>query len=352
MKPDRFSPPTLKDVAREAGVSAQTISNYLTGRTQPRGKNLERIQQAIHKLNYRPSAAARALRLRQSNILGMIFEDVVDKNQASLREGWEPLHTLFLQGATMKAREHDFYVTTVLAWHGEAEDHAAHLVREGRADGLIFSSEAMTPEQLARIQNVAATERAPLVLLQENTRSEGCCAVYAEDEVGGEKAARHFWDLGHRTVAVATVKPDWPGPIRRARAFKEAAERLEMRVTEWAADAYTIDAVRSCVRAALSENDRPSAVFAVNDIVAVAIIQQATELGVSVPGKLSVIGFNDLEIASYFRPAITTIKTPAKEMGARAAEVLIEALRGRPLEDAVVLPVEFIERESTARAPS
>ena len=108
----------------------------------------------------------------------------------------------------------------------------------------------------------------------------------------------------------------------------------------------------SCVRAALSENDRPSAVFAVNDIVAVAIIQQATELGVSVPGKLSVIGFNDLEIASYFRPAITTIKTPAKEMGARAAEVLIEALRGRPLEDAVVLPVEFIERESTARAPS
>jgi DNA-binding LacI/PurR family transcriptional regulator len=350
LKLKRHNPPTLNDVAREAGLSAQTISNFLTGRTQPRRKNLERIQEAIHRLNYRPSAAARALRLRQSNILGLILEDALDENEASPQEIWEPLHTMFLHGATTKAREHDFYVTTVLARHGETEAHASRLIREGRADGLIFSAEVMSEQRLDRIQAIAKAERVPMVLLQENTVRKGVCSVCAEDEVGAREAAMHLHQLGHRNVAVVTVEPVWPGPVRRANAFIAAAKNAGMTVYDWSAQ-YSVDAVRARISEDLARQDRPTAVFAVNDVIAVAVIQQALELGISVPDQLSVIGFNDLDVASYFRPAITTVRTPAKEMGARAAEILIGSISGEPLIANAVLPVEFICRDSTAKPP-
>lgn len=118
-------PPTLNDVAALAGVSAQTVSNYLTGRFKPRGANLQRLEAAIQELGYRPSAAARALRLKQSNIIAMLLEDGVD----GAEEGWEPLHAMFLYGATTKARELGFYITTVLTRQGTAEAEAVRLVR-------------------------------------------------------------------------------------------------------------------------------------------------------------------------------------------------------------------------------
>ncbi len=378
MTTERKRPPTLADVAELAGLSAQTVSNYLTGRNKPRGDNLQRLESAIQQLNYHPSAAARALRSKRSNIIAMLLEDERQQNgqvdsrldnsnrgssgqanstqanstQASSTQGWEPLHALFLYGATSKARELGFYITNVLTWHGDTENQASRLVREGLVDGLIFSTEVLTGERLKRLQKVAQNERVPIVLLQERQARPHLWNVAADDESGARMALTHLLELGHRHLALMLVEPLWPGPVRRAEAFIAAAREASVTVEKWVSPHYTVDAVRARVAPELTRKDRPTGIFAVNDITAMAVIQQATELGLSVPGDCSVVGFNDLDLASHFRPAITTIHMPAIGMGARAAEMLINASRGEKVEKSVVFPVDFVRRESTGPAPT
>lgn len=343
-------PPTIADVAALAGVSAQTVSNFLTGRFKPRGQNLQRLEAAISELGYRPSAAARALRSKQSGIIAMLLEDGADVPDEHIREGWEPLHAMFLYGATHRARELGFYVTPVLTRQGSAEMEAIRLVREGRADALICSTEMMPDAQMERLQQIAQTEKVPIAMLQENRKRDFICSVAAADEDGGEQAAKHLAALGHKCVAIMTVKPSWPGPVRRRAGFEGAATRLGLSVEVWEAEAYTVEAVRMRAAPELVRQDRPTAVFAVNDVIAVALMQQAIELRLDVPNDLSVLGFNDLDIAAYFRPALTTLRTPGAAMGARAVEVLVDAISGRPLASTELLPIEFIPRDSTGPA--
>ncbi len=347
----KTKPPTIADVAALAGVSAQTVSNFLTGRFKPRGQNLQRLEAAISQLGYRPSAAARALRLKQSGIIAMLLEDGADHSQMRLREGWEPLHGMFLYGATTRARELGFYVTPILTRQGAAEEEAIRLVREGRADALICSTELMPETQLERLQRIARTERVPIAMLQENREREFICSVAAADEDGGEQAARHLAELGHERVAIMTVKPSWPGPVRRRVGFEVAAAKLGLHTEVWEAEHYTVEAVRRRAAPELAREDRPTAVFAVNDVIAVALIQQAIELKLDVPRNLSVLGFNDLDVAAYVRPALTTLRTPGAAMGARAVEVLVDAISGKPLVSTALLPIEFVSRQSTGAAP-
>jgi DNA-binding LacI/PurR family transcriptional regulator len=349
----RRKPPTLADVAAKADVSAQTVSNYLTGRNSPRPATLERLKAAIEELNYHPSAAARALRSHRSNIVGMILEDPETPIGDSVGRGLrEPLHAAFLHGAVTKAHELKFYITTVLSLSGETEADALRLVREGRADGLIFSSEAVDNRRRHEIQKIAQQERVPVVLLQERARIPGIHTVAAEDEVGARLAAEHLIKLGHRRLVVVGTNPPWPGPIRRSKAFIKAVSEAGLRAEEWLAETYSIDAVRARVAHEFGREGRPTAIFSVNDIVAIAVIQQAMESGLQVPRDISVVGFNDLDIASYFRPAITTVRIPAVAMGGRAVEILVESMQGKSPPTAQLLPVEFVARESTSHPPT
>ncbi|MCW0001068.1 LacI family transcriptional regulator [Pararhizobium sp. YC-54] len=345
-------PPTIADVAALAGVSAQTVSNYLTGRFKPRGQNLQRLENAISELGYRPSAAARALRLKQSGMIAMLLEDGADLSDERIREGWEPLHAMFLYGATNRARELGFYVTPVLTRQGGAEMEAIRLVREGRADALICSTEMMPEARLEHLQQIARTEKVPIAMLQENRKRDFICSVSAADEQGGEQAAQHLAALGHTHVAIMTVKPIWPGPVRRRSGFETAAQNLGLAVEVWEAEHYTMEAVRRRAAVDLVSQNRPTAVFAVNDVIAIAVMQQAIELRLNIPKDISILGFNDLDIATYVRPALTTIRTPAAAMGARAVEVLVDAISGQPLASSALLPIEFVSRQSTGAAPN
>jgi len=341
------SPPTLNDVAALAGVSAQTVSNYLTGRNKPRSANLQRLEAAIKELGYRPSAAARALRLKRSNTIAMLLEDGADSAVEKARQNWEPLHAMFLYGATMKARELGYRITIVLTEQGTTEAEAQRLVREGMTDALICSTEAMPDAQLLRLQKLARTENVPIAMLQEYRVHPDICTVAAEDEHGATMAAEHFAALGHKRVAVMIVLPLWPGPIRRRDGFEIAARRLGLEVQVWECERYDAETIRTYAANRLQCEDSPTAVFAVNDIIAISVMKQAIDMGLEVGRDISIVGFNDLDIASQVTPPLTTIRTPAAAMGARAVEVLTNALGGQPLPKSTTLPVEFIIRGSS-----
>lgn len=343
-----MSRPTIADVAKLAGVSTQTVSNFLTGRNIPHPANRAKLEQAIRELSYVPSAAARALRSQRSNFITLLLEDGADSGIDALGSGFrEPLHALYLHGAAMRAREIGFYVTTVLTWRGEAETHARQLAREGRTDGVICSSELVGRDRAKELARLAASEKLPIVLLQERQPAPGIYTITAKDEDGVIAIIRHLREFGHRHVAIVTVEPLWPGPARRAEAFFKAAKAAGLRAEEWKCAAYTIDSVRARILPELSRADRPSAIVAVSDTIAMAIIQQCLELGITVPNDCSVVGFGDLDIARHFRPSITTVRIPAVEMGACGVDLIARISTGEPYDGPTALDVEFLPRGST-----
>jgi LacI family transcriptional regulator len=222
---------------------------------------------------------------------------------------------------------------------GEAETHATQLAREGRTDGVICSSELVSRDRAKELTRLAGSERLPIVMLQERKPAPGIHSIAAKDEDGIARVVRHLREFGHSHAAIVTVNPLWPGPVRRAEAFFKEARAAGMRAEEWNCSGYTIDSVRTRVVPELRRSDRPSAIVAVNDTIAMALIQQCMEFGIAVPHECSIVGFGDLEIARHFRPSITTVRIPAVEMGACAVELIAKISSGEPYDGPTALDI-------------
>jgi DNA-binding LacI/PurR family transcriptional regulator len=337
---------TLRDVAARAGVSPQTVSNFLNGRTKARAGTRARVERAIRDLNYRPNAAARALRSQQSRTVALLLED---PNALGLHD---PLHTEFLHGAAAAAHDAGFYLTVVLTQPGETELAGARIVSERRADGLILSYRGLNPNRQGRIRALVG-EGVPVVLLQEQSSLPGVFTVSAEDEAGAAHVVSHFHALGHRRIGLISADPSWPGPVRRRAGFYRTAAELGLETVEWTARAYTIEATRDLLgQHSLGRRRDPTALLAFNDVMALGIVQHAYDIGLSIPEDLSVAGFNDFPFAAWVRPSITTVRLPGPEMGARAVRLLVAAANGGATVEAVTFRVELVVRESTGPAPS
>ena len=201
---------TLRDVAERAGVSPQTVSNYLNGRHVTRPATRERVDRAIRELGYRPNAAARALRSQRARAIAFVFED---PNDLGLHD---PLHMEFLHGVAAAAHELDYHLTISRTAPGETVPAALRLVREGRADGLILSLGGLDANRDPI--RALTDERVPVVLLQQWVNVRGVFTVSAQEEIGAEQVADHLTELGHRELAWVCGKPLWPGPATAATA--------------------------------------------------------------------------------------------------------------------------------------
>lgn len=337
---------TIRDVAERAGVSPQTVSNYLNGRHMSRAATRDRIQAAIKELGYRPNAAARALRLQRSNAFGILLED---SEGAGLRE---PFHVVeFLQGSAATAHERGYHLAIALTWPGETESYALRLADEGRVDGLIISSAAQDRSRSALLRDL--TRRGiVVVLLQEPTALSGVFTVSSQDAVGAAQAVDHLVELGHERLAFVHGEPMLLASRRRLDGFQAACEAAGVVSVDWSCDSHSIDAARERAATELPRQDRPTAVIAANDVMALGVVQQAEALGLAVPADLSVVGFNDFSFASWVRPALTTVRIPAAQMGKRAVQLLIDATQNARSAESVAFQVELVVRESTGPAPT
>ena len=189
------------------------------------------------------------------------------------------------------------------------------------------------------------------MLLQEQAVLPEVFTVSAQDEAGAEQAVDHLVELGHRRLAFLYGEPLWPGPERRREGFRAAVARAGVEGAEWAASAYTAAASRAGVARELAGPGAPTGILAANDVMAMGVIQQATELGLDVPRDLSVVGFNDFDFASWIRPAITTVRIPGAQMGARAVQLLVDAIESERAVESAAFQVELVVRESTGPAP-
>ncbi len=340
---------TLADVGRAAGVSAMAASAVLNGaRTSSRigPETRTRIMAAAVKLQYRPNAAARALVNRRMNTIGVAA--VMDNGELNS-------YALEVFTGIVAAAAHAEQNTTMFTLHDWARDPARlHGWCDGRIDGMILLAPILTREAAKVLP-----AHTPFVSLHSNCPLPNIVNIESDEERGAYEMVRHLIGLGHRRIMHVSGPRGMLGAERRIVGYKRAlaAARIPFSDSLLLDAGFTIEAGRDAIRTWLARHagERlPDAVFGANDSIAFGCLEAFAEVGVRVPGDVSIGGFDDTLAARTAVPQLTTIRQPLREMGSRAVEVLLQVI-DRPdhhpapnLPNPIVFPVELVVRASVA----
>jgi DNA-binding LacI/PurR family transcriptional regulator len=336
MTESRSRPARLEDVARESGVHLSTVSRVLNGSDSltVRPETRDRIFKTAQRLKYRPNAMARGLKMASTGALGLLVP--------SLRN---PVYSAIIRGAFDRAWEEGLVVLLAEDTGGSSAQQAYELlVGEGRIDGLLIASARPGNPILERF----AEKLVPCVFVNRRHLGSGC-NVYMHEEAAGRIAAEHLLGLGHRRLGHVAGPLSLDTAQRRMQGFVQAVEAAggDPPLVEEAGfdERGGFDAMTALLR----RRRRPSAVFISNINQAVGAFTAARQLGRSVPGDVSMVGYDDDALADYLDVPLTTIRMPLWELGAVAVNALIDQLGGKGARDIVVeTPPELVVRSSTA----
>jgi LacI family transcriptional regulator len=354
----RRSPVTIKDVAQLSGVSAATVTRALQGHPRVLPETRARVQDAASRLGYQPDHAARALVTGISRTIGLLVPTIRDPYWAEVAAGIEP-----------RAAE-DGFAVLIASGYGDPvrAGQTLEVLLGNRVDGIIVTTSAGVAEprltQTMGLPTVvvgldppvgtlelAGARTAPIATLLEAGERHRLAArvshVGFDDVNAGEIAAQHLLELGHRRIAFLA------GPSTLATVLRIAGVRtiLEQAGLTLSSVSYGGDTVEQGSAAGLDlfRNDRDfTAVIAFNDLVAAGVIRAARTLGIDVPGQVSVVGFDDIALAGLLEPALTTVRAPKYEMGARAADLLFDHMGSDAQMHWELLRGSLVARESTA----
>jgi LacI family transcriptional regulator len=329
----------LKDVARLAGYDPSTVSRVLSdahyGPLRPETR--ERILQAARELNYRPNSVARSLRTRRTGAIALLVPDLDNPGFSEMTHG--------VYAAAAEAG----YLVFIGEANGVVRDMHERLVLEGRVDGILAAYANLDDPPL--LTDLGA----PFVVL--NRQVEGAPGqVIVDDEAGARLAVDHLVGLGHRLIGHITGPHRTDTGLRRERGFLQGLAAAGLPADDrWLAEGdYTEEGGYRAAKqiARLAPEDRPTALFVGNLIMALGLLRACREAQIGIPEDISVVVFDDHPIAAYTAPALTTIRMPLREMGAAATRMLIGAIAGEPAHYAMISdPPMLIERESVC-APS
>jgi LacI family transcriptional regulator len=326
---------TIKDVAREAGVSIATVSRVFNDSAVVSEATRQAVRAVAERLNYWPNGAARSLITSRTQAIGVLLPDLFGE-----------FYSEILRGMDCTARLRGLHLL-VSSSHADAQELVAALQStRGRIDGLIV----MAPDIDASAAIRATAAALPLVLIDAFAGIEGCDSVAIANQAGAYSVVRHLVRLGHRRVATIT------GPARNA----DARQRLEgyrAALKEAGVDVsreleipgnFTEPSGFEAVARLLTLHPRPTAVFAANDYMAIGVMGALSDAGLRVPEDIAVAGFDDIAMACYLNPALTTVHVDAYRLGERAVEKLVERLHPRRGHAAQheVLPTTLVVRSS------
>lgn len=334
---DGSRPPSIVDVAALANVSYQTVSRVLHDHPSVRPATRLAVLGAVEQLGYRPSNAARTLVTGRSRTLGVLVLDVGDT------DGLTPLY-----GIERSAREHGYFVGIGSL---DSVDRASVSAAVGRLEEqAIAGLLVIAPIESAQDAFAALPNDLPVVLVEGGT-SSGLATAGIDQVAGARIATEHLLDLGHRTVFHVRGPSEWMQTHDRMAGWRGALEAAGAEVPMPLAGDWT---ARSGYEAGLVLARIPelTAVFVANDQMSLGLLLALSERGISVPDRVSVVGYDDGADVPYYNPPLTTVRQDFEEVGRRAIAMLVDQVEsGRRVEHAVIGP-ELIVRRSTAPAPS
>jgi len=333
--------PTQEDVAREAGVSRATVSYVINNRTDGNVRISEetrcRVLEAIEELGYRPNVLARSLRQGQTHTIGMIVPDNTNPFFAEVARGVED--TSFEQGYSVILCNSDGDLDKELLY--------TNVLAEKRVDGILFVAAGMSTEHICALQE----RRMPVVVVDRDIPDVAVDSVMTANERGGWLATRHLIELGHRHIGCIAGPSDVTPSAERVTGYRHALREAGLPVDEVLIlkGDFQYESGYQAARQLLSMEDPPTAIFACNDLMAIGTVSAAVRLGRQVPADLSVVGFDDVPLASFANPALTTIVQPKYEIGVVAATMLLERMQDpdRP-PYRKMLDTVLVVRQSTA----
>jgi LacI family transcriptional regulator len=336
--PPPATPPTIADVARRAGVGVGTVSRVVNGSPQVRPATRERVLAAIDDLDFRPSRTARSLSLGRTHSIGVVVPLVTNPSAVARLGGFI---------SVVGTSAYDLVLFDV-EQPAQRDEQLRRLARGGIADGVLIVSLAPTDAQVRRF----AASGTAVVLL--DVAHPQLPHVVIDDVEGGRLATRHLLELGHRRIGYVGDAPTGFGwGSDRRRGFEEAlaGEGVPPDAALVREGPHGRAAARELAAELLALPDPPTAVFAASDVQALGVLDAAREADVPVPARLSIVGFDDLELAEV--AGLTTVRQPLRESGVRAATLLLERIEGRqdgPHRE--VLPLTVVVRDTTAAPPA
>jgi LacI family transcriptional regulator len=328
----------MRDVAEQAGVSVTTVSHVINNTRPVKPETRSRVEQAMRVLGYQPNVLARSLRRGKTNTIGVILPDNANPYFAEVVRGIED--TSFA---------HDFSVILCNSDNDLDKEHLyTNVLIEKQVAGIIFVAAGLSEENIHNLQ----LRGVPAVLVDRQVSGIQLDSVFANNRQGGYLAARHLIELGHTSIACITG----PGGVRSS-SERVAGYRQALEAGEIDFDAQLVIAgdfqYQSGYEAAaqlVEQGSLPSAVFACNDLMAVGVYRFANEQQLHIPDDMSIIGFDDIPLAGFTQPPLTTVHQSKTKMGSRAAELLIERIANQDIEiRQEILDVQLVVRESTAR---
>lgn len=332
--------PNIEDVARAAGVSTATVSRALNKPESVREPLRSRVMQAITALGYVPHAGARALKLQRSGTVGAVFPTIDNAIFAKAIDA-------------LQQRLADAGLQLLIATSGydpETEARQAlNLVTRG-ADALVLVGAGQSPELLHRLRQ----RELPTVHTMVHPPPPGLVCVGFDNARAIGQAVRYLLDLGHRRIAMlAGISSCNDRAAARIEGVRLALAKagLALAPQHLVERPYGLAEAREGLRVLMSTKPAPTAIVCGNDVLALGALLEAQKLGIAVPQTLSIIGFDDLEMARHVQPALTTLHVPTQLLWHTVADRVIAALEQAPVQAATEVEVELVVRESTAAAP-
>lgn len=336
----------MRDVAGRAGVSLQTVSNYVNGRfDMMSGETRDRVGRELEELGYWPNAAARSLRAKRTMTLGFL---VLDEGARFLAD---PMTDLIIAGIGDVARDHGYSLLIQAARPDPDDaDRLFSPLLEERVDGAFLFLSGAPSVRRKTIRRVHE-HGFQFVVFEQAPAGLPVVSVTAENRVGARRLAEHLLERGHRRIGFVSTRTPWPMVEERLRGYREAlaaagVEASELAVTEGVWD--PADGARMAERL-LELPDPPTAIMCGNDLLALGAMQAIRRRGLRIPADVAVTGFNDFEFARFVEPPLTTARVPGYELGRIGAENLIGRLGDHeaPVSGVrVTLPVELKLRGS------
>jgi len=338
---------TIKDVAKEAGVSTAAISYVLNGKEwKVSPTTLVKIKDAIIHLNYIPNFSARSLVNKRSKLIGVVIPQTEEHSQLLLDN---PFYSEIVSGIESELRHRGYHL--ILSGVNKGEGYLDTTLQRD-LDGAIITGIYYEPfyEELKKI-------KIPIVLIDSYIRGGNFKNIGINDELGGFMATKHLIEQGHSKIALVTGTIKKDGVVeKRFLGYKSAFEESGMLynpdyVFE---DSVSYEYGVKAGRLIAQQYPEITAVFATSDMIALGVITGLQELGKHVPDDVSLVGFDDIPISRIFIPQLTTVRQDIKLKGIKAVQYLLQAIEEDATDDMekMILPLELIQRQSVRRITS
>ena len=331
--------PTIRDVAERAGVSHQTVSRVINGHELVSSTTRERVKRAIEELHYVPSPIARGLMSNRTHSIGLVSSAISDHFFGEVAAG-----------AEIEARRRGYYlVIASVEEHAEADERAyLRLMLERRVEGLIVARPRL-PISVDQLP----LDHVPIVAIA-SADAPGVTVVDVDNRSGGRDAVGYLLQRGHRRIATVTGPMEWRSSQHRLEGYRDALSTagvaFDPSLTEQAHGWEPADGQAAMARL-LMRGASFTALFTYSDMIGIGAIKELRTRGLRVPQDVSVVGYDDVPVAAYVDPPLTTIRQPMREVGEHAASLVLDAIAHGGQGANRLLPAQLIVRDSVIAPP-